>query len=88
MIFMKIVLINTSDSAGGASIACRRLGNSLRQQGHEVTFLVKEKQTQEDWIVQVESGLWIGESTHYAEKLFFLPYEASKKIRFQSVIGN
>jgi glycosyltransferase involved in cell wall biosynthesis len=80
---MKIVLINTSDSAGGASIACRRLGFSLRQLGHEVTFLVKEKQTQEDWIVQVEDGLWKGESTHYAEKLFFLPYEASKKIRFQ-----
>lgn len=80
---MKILLINTSDSAGGASIACRRLGHSLIGQGQEVKFLVREKSRQEDWIMEADSGLWQGESTHYAEKLFFLPFEKNKKIRFQ-----
>lgn len=40
---MKIVLLSTSDQAGGAAIACLRLADALLQAGHEVHVLVMEK---------------------------------------------
>lgn len=39
---MKVVIVNTKQSGGGAAIATRRLFNALRTQGVEVTFVVAE----------------------------------------------
>ena len=49
---MKVVLLSTSDSSGGAAIACKRLGICLSNAGHDVTMLVMEKKSTESWIEQ------------------------------------
>lgn len=49
---MKIVIINKSDSTGGAAIVSRRLGEALRAEGEDVSMIVNEKLTSFDWIHQ------------------------------------
>lgn len=48
---MKIVLLSTSDRAGGAAIACVRLADSLAQAGHQVQVVVVERSTQNPLVV-------------------------------------
>jgi glycosyltransferase involved in cell wall biosynthesis len=50
---MKITLLSTSDSAGGAAIACIRLAEALLTYGHTVRVLVMEKKTSHTWIHEV-----------------------------------
>lgn len=40
---MRVVLINKSDSTGGAAVVSRRLMEALRQEGHDARLLVCEK---------------------------------------------
>lgn len=40
---MNILLLNTSDTTGGAAQACNRLYRALQQQGADVSFMVNEK---------------------------------------------
>lgn len=70
---MKIALINTY-SHGGAGIACRRLEQALRSEGHEVTLLTREN-TGKKW-------------PFYAERLHFLPFEKDKSVRFSFSLAN
>lgn len=50
---MKIVLFSTSDQAGGAAIACIRLGDALQAFGHEVHILVMEKLGKHPRVIEV-----------------------------------
>lgn len=43
---MRVLLVNTSDSAGGAAIAARRLLTALNNHGVQATMLVRDKQTE------------------------------------------
>lgn len=43
---MKIVHLNSSDSGGGASIACRRISDSLKSNGIDSKVLVQNKKSQ------------------------------------------
>lgn len=52
---MKIVLINHSDSLGGASVVTRRLTHALRDLGHEATMLVGNKSSDDPFVVQAAS---------------------------------
>lgn len=52
---MKIVLINHSDSLGGASVVTRRLTHALRELGHEATMLVGYKSSDDTFVVQATS---------------------------------
>lgn len=54
---MKIVLINTSDSGGGAAIACKRLKDALKKEGADVNMLVACKTTEDNDTIQVISPL-------------------------------
>lgn len=80
---MKITLINTSDSAGGAAIACRRLGMALRGENCPAQMLVKERTTDLPWVRSSKRFWWRTETTHYLEKLCFLPFEKNASVRFQ-----
>lgn len=40
---MKIIIINTSESSGGAAIACKRLTKALQKNGMEVKMLVRDR---------------------------------------------
>ncbi len=83
---MKIALVNTSDRIGGAAIACYRLFQALHSTNEvDVTFLVKEKVTDDDRIQKVNTDYISekkGQLNFILEKLTFLPKESSSKIRF------
>lgn len=54
---MKIAVISRSDSNGGAAVVSRRLTEALREQGHEATLLVLEKQTDLPYVVKANYPL-------------------------------
>ena len=83
---MKVLLVNTSDSQGGAARACLRLREALYQSGIEVNLLSKEKQLDSDISHSVFSnGISekIGLAKFAMEKAYFLLHEKDKKYRFQ-----
>ena len=49
---MKVVLINHSDTQGGASVVTRRLCEALRAEGVDARMLVVHKNTDLPWVVQ------------------------------------
>ncbi len=53
---MKILLLNTYDSKGGAAIASTRLWNGLHQAGIEATYLVQEKFASDPNIIGPENN--------------------------------
>lgn len=82
---MKVVLINTSDSGGGAAIACKRLMEALTLEGIDVRMLVMTKKSQ---LMQIQA---FKESKYqkYAalfrfmyERLSFVLHERDKSVRF------
>lgn len=55
---MKILFINTSDSIGGAAIACHRLMHALQEQGNEVSMLVLNKKGDDPLVTEIEPSRW------------------------------
>ncbi len=53
---MKVLLINTFESRGGAAVACRRLANALNKQGIEVNMLVMKKTSNDKMVTGVVEG--------------------------------
>lgn len=54
---MRIVIINKSDSTGGAAVVSRRLMEALRRQGEDARMLVAEKLTDSPYVEQAAEGL-------------------------------
>ena len=79
---MRVTLINTTDTVGGASIACRRLLTALHNNGTQATMLVKEQYSDNPLIQHVGWQNKLREAHHAIEKLGFLPYERDKSVRF------
>lgn len=80
---MNICLINTSYLQGGAAIACLRLKNAL--QDVNVSLLNKYNDVVEqnvDSVYKGRVGKWMSFFHFVKERLFFLPYEKEKSIRF------
>lgn len=80
MDIMKIVLISTYVS-GGAGKACMRLAYALRTIGHEVKVLAAENGGEISLVKQIGSKKKFI-ITWFLERLFFLFYESSKKVRW------
>lgn len=83
---MKVVFINTSDSSGGAAIACSRLQKALEKHSSiQGDILVQEKKTTNPAVTTIadtslkKQFVW---ARFIAERLLFLPYERSREIRF------
>lgn len=55
---MNILLLNTSDSGGGAAVAAYRLLNTLRKTGKNVVMLVRDKRTESPNVVSVNTSWW------------------------------
>ena len=58
---MKVLLVNTSDHAGGAAIASLRLLKALRQANIEATLLCRDRSTQTEGmkeVIQLKPTLW------------------------------
>ncbi|MDE7109189.1 MAG: glycosyltransferase [Muribaculaceae bacterium] len=54
---MRIVIINKSDSTGGAAVVSRRLMEALRAQGADARMLVAEKLTDSPYVEKAAEGL-------------------------------
>ena len=82
---MRIALINTYSHNGGAAVACLRLAEALSAQNHEVRMVVASQNQPHDLVTPYAHNFV--KKLHYlsafaAERLHFLPYEASKSVRF------
>lgn len=88
---MKILLVNTTDTGGGAAIACKRIMEALIDRGLEVKMLVMSKNSS---LANVEPYSTKKFSKHLNflrfvyERLRFLPYEKDKSIRFSFSLAN
>ena len=82
---MKVVLINTSDSGGGAAIACKRLMEALTLEGIDVRMLVMTKKSQ---LIQIQAFKKTKYQNYLSffrfafERLSFLFHERDKSVRF------
>ena len=65
---MKVLLINTFESRGGAAVACKRLAKALNKQGIEVNMLVLKKTSNDEMI----TGVVKGKQTELLLKITFL----------------
>lgn len=83
---MKVALINTSDSGGGAAEACMRLLKALQLQQVDVTMVVQHKKRAEDAVYTVERNLFgkIRSRLNFLlERIpFMLFQERDKQVRF------
>ena len=50
---MKVLLINTFETKGGAAVACKRLARALQKQGADVSMLVCEKKSTDSFVYSV-----------------------------------
>ncbi len=82
---MKITLINTYQSSGGAAVACRRLAVALNKHQTPATLLVQEQSRPENFVVPV-AHTYVQKKAAFArflaDRLSFYFYEKSKNVRF------
>lgn len=83
---MKVALINTSDSGGGAAEACIRLLKALQLQQVDVTMVVQHKKRAEDAVYTIERnkfGKLRSKLNFLLERIpFMLFQERDKQVRF------
>ena len=88
---MKVVLINTSDSTGGAAIAAKRLMQSLIKQDIDVSLLVQEKKTDNEAVYSTTKSKFKKLLNFYrfaVERFIFFLKEKDKSVRFAFSIAN
>ncbi len=88
---MKVVLVNTTDSGGGAAIACKRLMEALTLEGIDVRMLVMTKksrlvQVQPFRSTKLQRRLSIFRFIY--ERLTFFFHEKDKSVRFAFSLAN
>ncbi len=90
---VKVTIISTSDTGGGAAIAANRLLNALRHQNDDVRLLVQEKKTTHPLVVSIVNN-WLQQKWAFLrfafDRLHFVWYEKNKQVRFsfsQAKIG-
>ncbi|WP_238944397.1 glycosyltransferase [Sandaracinomonas limnophila] len=81
---MKIAMLSFHHNNGGAAIACGRLVKALRENGHEVHWIVQEGGISKEYDSLGNTFFQkIGNYIRFvAERLYFLPFEKNKSIRF------
>ena len=56
---VRILFLNTSESKGGAAIAAKRLMNTLRKEGIDVSMIVRDKATNDPDVIKIRSSKWM-----------------------------
>ncbi|MDP4265886.1 MAG: glycosyltransferase [Bacteroidota bacterium] len=82
---MKVVLVNTNDTGGGAAIACRRLLSAHVKNGVDVKMLVRTKNSKDNYIESTtHNGIkrLRNNFNFLYERLGFIAIESSKDVRF------
>jgi glycosyltransferase involved in cell wall biosynthesis len=89
---MKVALINTSDSGGGAAEACMRLLKALQLQAVDVTMVVEHKKRAEEAVYTVERNIFgklRSKLNFFLERLPFMFFqERDKSVRFAFSTAN
>lgn len=85
---MRVLLINTSERIGGAAIAASRLMESLKNNGIKAKLLVRDKQTEQISVVQLERG-WLNVWSFVWERaVIWIANRFNKKNLFAVDIAN
>lgn len=85
---MKVLIVSTSDVSGGASVAARRLVEALNNNGVEARMLVRERLTDDSFVVQMP-GRWCQKWNFLWERLrIFASNLFSRKNLFTVSIAN
>ncbi|MBC7923749.1 MAG: glycosyltransferase family 4 protein [Ferruginibacter sp.] len=82
---MNVTLLSTSDTYGGAPIACLRLTKALRKHGVAARMLVQDQLGQEPEVTSIAPAAWQRKAAFLRfvrDRLSFLPYERSRQVRF------
>ncbi len=80
---MKIVLVNTFDTNGGAAIACLRQAEALQSVGVQVKMLVMHKQGENEIAIETSSSQYRKKWNFYVERIPFIAFhEGDKYYRF------
>lgn len=89
---MKVALINTSDSGGGAAEACMRLLKALQLQAVDVTMVVEHKKRAEPAVYSIEKNIFgkLRSKINFLwERLNFMFFhERDKQVRFAFSTAN
>ena len=87
---MKIVLINTYETQGGAAIASKRLLTALNKTNEvQAKLLVNIGQTNDPVVTKIADSkfkTFIRKYRFILEKVLFMPFEISKKKRLTKII--
>ncbi|WP_461450623.1 glycosyltransferase [Mucilaginibacter sp.] len=89
---MKVTLINTADSGGGAPAACLRLLKALQGQPIDAQLLVQYKKTSEPGVTGITTNAWQkfkAKLNFFYERLpFMFFHERDKSVRFAFSTAN
>lgn len=55
---MNILILNTSELTGGAAVAANRLAKALGKSGVEVSMLVRDRKTGDEWVTALNDSFW------------------------------
>lgn len=66
---VRVLFLNTSESKGGAAIAAKRLMNTLRKEGIDVSMIVRDKATNDPAVIQIRSSKWMNKICFIYERL-------------------
>ncbi len=82
---MKVLFVNKSENTGGAAVACNRIRKALNKQGLNAKLMVEEKISDSKDVIDLSPNS-IRKKLNFvrfvSERLYFLPYEKSKDVRF------
>ena len=85
---LKVLLINTSESTGGAAVASKRLFQALNKHGVEAKLFVKEKQSDLDAVVTKKAGIRYSLSFLWERFVIWLSVGFKRSKVFQVDIAN
>jgi glycosyltransferase involved in cell wall biosynthesis len=91
-LIMKILILSTYERTGGAAVAANRLMHALNKSGHEAKMLVRDKQTDDENVVSVNTSWWKRKINFvrfaYERWVIFLHNRFSRKNLFAVSIAN
>lgn len=85
---MKILIINTSDTYGGAAVAAYRLMNALQAEGEQVKMLVRDKYAEHPDVISVGNKIQNNLNFYWERGTIFLHNRLSRKNLFDVSLAN
>jgi len=85
---MKILLVNTFETKGGAAVACKRLCVALRKEGVDAQMLVQEKESDDKMVSVIKGSLLYKFRFIYERLIIFLDNRLDRNNLFKVSIAN